>query len=147
MGKINVGRLLVGAMVAGIICFVGDGVLHGVILSEGWKRIAAGMGRTPGDHPAHMVLFLAYDLAKGFVAVWIYAAVRPRFGAGPTTAVLAGLITWFATIPVPLFGLLPMGFFPVPFWAIWSGLGAIPVVAGTLAGGWLYKEEGAPAPT
>ena len=29
-----------------------------------------------------------------FVTVWLYAAIRPRFGPGPKTAICAGLIVW-----------------------------------------------------
>jgi hypothetical protein len=30
----------------------------------------------------------------GMVAVWLYAAMRPRYGAGPRTALIAGVTVW-----------------------------------------------------
>ena len=31
----------------------------------------------------------------GLFAGWLYAAIRPRYGAGPKTALCAGLFVWF----------------------------------------------------
>ncbi len=56
--------------------------------------------------------FVVLDFLYGIFLVWIYAAIRPRFGAGPGTAVKAGLISWVA---VGLFHALyeaPMGLMP-----------------------------------
>ena len=41
MNQINWGRLLVGAVVAGVLAFVLDSVLHGVLLGAEWKALAA----------------------------------------------------------------------------------------------------------
>ena len=37
------------------------------------------------------VLFYVF----GVVAIWLYAAIRPRYGPGPKTAAIAGLVLWF----------------------------------------------------
>ena len=37
---------------------------------------------------------IAMTSALGIAAVWLYAAIRPRYGAGPRTAVIAGLAVW-----------------------------------------------------
>jgi len=33
-------------------------------------------------------------LVAGIIITWTYAAMRPRFGPGPKTALLAGLVIW-----------------------------------------------------
>jgi hypothetical protein len=73
--------------------------------------------------------------------VALYAAIRPRFGAGAKTAVLAALAVWFLAVPTALLGLLPMAFFGRKFALVWALLAAIPVIVGGLAGAWLYRES------
>jgi len=145
MASINTGRVLAGGVVAGIIMFFGDGIVHGALLTERWAGVMAGLGRAQTHGSAGMPYFALYDLLKGLSAVWIYAAIRPRFGAGPRTALLAGLVTWFLCIPVPLLGLIPMSFFGRRLPALWSIYGLIPVLIAALVGAWLYREQDAPA--
>ncbi|HET9036403.1 MAG TPA: hypothetical protein VFN45_09370, partial [Myxococcaceae bacterium] len=77
MGKMNVPRILLGGVVAGILCFIGDGVVHGVLLKERWMQVAANLGRTAVEEPpSHMVYYAVYDLAKALIGVWLYAAIR-----------------------------------------------------------------------
>ncbi len=145
MGKINAGRVIIGGIIAGIICFFGDGVVHGVLLQPRWVEVMKALGRSgTGDvGQRDFGYFLVYDLLKGLLAVWIYAAARPRFGPGPATALLAALMLWLLVIPIPVIGLLPMRFFNAEFAILWSLYGLVPIVIGTLVGAWLYREEAA----
>jgi len=141
VGRINVGRLLLGGIIAGIIFFIGDGVVHGALLSDRWAAIMTAIGKSGADvgreHPGY---FITYDLLKGIIALALYAAMRPRFGAGPTTALLAALLVWVLVIPVPMLGLLPMEFFGAGFVALWAIYALVPILIGTVAGAWLYRE-------
>jgi hypothetical protein len=139
----NIQRIALGGLVAGIVCFIGDGVVHGVLLQSRWQEIAANLRLTSSDaeRQASMWWFLIYDLIKGLGAVAVYAMIRPRFGAGVRTAVIAGLVTWALCIPLPLGGLLPMHFFGRKFALLWSIYGAFPVLLGAIAGAALYKES------
>lgn len=140
----NLKRIVLGGLVAGIVCFIGDGVVHGVLLQSRWNDIAAALhlATSEADQKASMVWFLAYDLVKGFAALVVYAMIRPRFGPGPRTAIIAGLLTWALCIPLPLGGLLPMHFFGRKFALLWSIYGAFPVLLGAIAGAALYQESG-----
>lgn len=142
MGKINVGRVIVCGVIAGVVCFLGDGVVHGVLLRERWAAIMAAVGRSGnGDVGSrNFGVFLIYDLLKGLIAIWIYAAIRPSSGIGPATALKAALLVWLLVIPVPMIGLLPMRFFDVRFALIWSLYGIVPIIVGTLAGAWIYRD-------
>ncbi|MBI4519687.1 MAG: hypothetical protein HY701_02525 [Gemmatimonadetes bacterium] len=77
------------------------------------------------------------------MAVWLYAAIRPRFGAGTATAILAGVVLWalecfFPNIVMAAFSVLSGRLF-------WLAT-IIPLVElplATLAGAWVYREEAA----
>jgi hypothetical protein len=143
--KINVGRVIIGGIIAGIICFLGDGIVHGVLLRQRWAAIMTALGKGGGGDVGsqHPVYFVIYDLLKGFIAVWIYAAMRPQLGPGPKTAIVAAIVVWLLVIPVPTLGLLPMEFFSAKFAVIWSLYGLVPIVVGTLAGCALYRDAAA----
>jgi hypothetical protein len=140
MGNLNWPRIILGGVVAGIICFVGDGVVHGVLLKERWAFTMASMGRKVTEEPSHMVYYAAYDLAKALVGVWLYAAIRPRYGAGPRTGVIAAVATWALVIPIALLGLIPSGIFGRKFALLWSIDGLVVMVIAIVIGAWLYRE-------
>ena len=133
----NSQRIILGGIVAGIIYFIGDGVVHGALLHSRWVEVLGPNADQSLHQPGY---FGPYDLLKGLLAVWIYAAARPRLGPGPLTAAIAGLVAWFACIPVPLLGLLPMNFFNARFVVLWSLYALVPMVLGAIAGAWVYKE-------
>jgi len=135
----NINRVILGGLLAGIVYFLGDGLVHGVLLKQQWAAILGPQTQQDLHSPAY---FLPYDLLKGLAVMWIYAGIRPRFGPGPKTAVLAGLAGWFLVIPVALLGLLPMNFFSTQFVMLWSVYGVVPMVVGALVGGWIYRERG-----
>lgn len=139
----NIQRIVIGGVVAAIICFIGDGIVHGVLLTSMWQQIAGTLKLPQGD--GGMLWFSLYDLVKGVAAVVLYALIRPRLGPGPRTAVMAGLITWGLCIPLPLAGLLPIHFFGRKFALLWSIYGLFPIVIGAVAGAALYREEAAAA--
>jgi hypothetical protein len=144
MGKMNVPRIVLGGVVAGILCFIGDGVVHGVLLKDRWAQVMANLGRTGvQEQPAHMVYYAVYDLAKALIGVWLYAAIRPRFGPGPRTAVIAAVVTWALVIPIALLGLIPSAFFGRRFALLWSIDGLVVMVIAIVIGVWLYREDAA----
>ena len=147
MGKMNVQRIIVGGVVAGILCFIGDGIVHGVLLRDRWAQVMANLGRpTMQEQPIHMLYYAVYDLAKALVGVWLYAAIRPRFGPGGRTAVIAAVVTWALVIPIALLGLIPSAFFGRRFALLWSIDGLVVMVIAIVFGAWLYREDDA-APT
>jgi hypothetical protein len=137
------GRLMLGGIIAAIVYFIGDGVVHGVLLKEHWGAILGAIHVDPEKALKSPAVFGLYDLIKGFAAVWLYAAIRPRFGAGVGTAVIAGVFVWLVAIPLPLIGLIPMKFFSAGFVALWSAYAIIPMILGAIAGAWLYREPAA----
>lgn len=140
MAGMNGRRILAGGLVAGVILTTLE-VAAEVAFGLDWAGWLAGLGvAAPGA--AAEAYVLVGGLGLGVLAVALYAAVRPRFGAGPRTAVLVGLFMWalnclFPTAALAAFGLLPMNeLFWVPV--------LFPVVQfplATLAGAWIYRES------
>ena len=95
MGKINLKGVIIGGLVAGVVLNVFDYVLFGVVLRNDMAAAMQALNQPPmADSVIPWYVFL--DFLFGIFLVWVYAAIRPRYGAGPATAVKAGLIAWVA---------------------------------------------------
>ncbi len=140
MGKINTLRVLTGGLLAGIIINVCETLVSGVWLAEDWAAALKAIGVTTANTPAQMVVYIAWGFVMGILAVWLYAAIRPRFGPGACTAVIAALALW---LPAYVLSMVPpamMGIFPMRLMAISVVLGLVELLIATLAGAWQYKE-------
>ncbi|MGH9813529.1 MAG: hypothetical protein ACRD4T_10390 [Candidatus Acidiferrales bacterium] len=140
MEKINWGRVALGGALAGVVINVTESILHGVVLGEEWKALVASWGRTLDTGVAAWALILVLNALDGFVAVWLYAAIRPRYGPGPKTALLAGLTVWLVGWLVPTLSAIPLDLFPPWIVLVVPGAGLVEFVVGTLLGARLYKE-------
>ena len=89
MGKINVGRLIMGGIVAGIAIDIVDYFVDGIWLAQRWAAGMALLGH-PGFTQMQIILFNVIGLLTGIVAIWVYAAIRPRFGAASRRQSLPG---------------------------------------------------------
>jgi len=140
MGKINWGKVVLGGLVAGLIIDIVEGILQGVVLGPEWRQAMQALGHpleeTGSSVAVHVLLGLAYEL----VALWVYAAIRPRFGAGPMTAFYAGLAVWVLGNLLPSVNWGPRGLFPGHLFIIAVVVGLVEIVAATEAGAWLYQE-------
>ncbi|MCV2873712.1 hypothetical protein OEZ71_15540 [Defluviimonas sp. WL0050] len=141
---INYARVCLGGLVAGLLLAAGESVLATVVLSDEWDATAV----DPDAMAYGTLLSLALVgvvVLNGFVLIWLYAAIRPRFGPGPTTAVIAGFTLWLIAwalmgVSLTLSGVVTPRVAVIS--AIW-GLFEVPLAA--LAGAWLYREVGAAA--
>jgi len=80
------------------------------------------------------------DFVYGVGLLWVYAAIRPRFGAGVKTAVIAGAAVWFFVSLLRAVGEAPMGLFPQKLYTIPSIVTLIEYAVGTVVGAYVYKE-------
>jgi hypothetical protein len=94
MGKINLPKVLIGGLIAGVVLNIIDGVLYGVVWKDQMAAVMTSINRPPMGN-AQMPWYIFLDFVAGIFLVWLYAAVRPRFGAGPGTAVKSGVAAWF----------------------------------------------------
>jgi hypothetical protein len=87
-----------------------------------------------------LVAFLfIVNLVMGIWAMWLYAAIRPRYGPGPKTAVLTGFSWWVISSLIDAtwgsFGFVAPKAILAPMAA---SLPAIIIAA--VLGAWLYRE-------
>lgn len=137
--NINLGRVLLGGIVAGIILNIGEFLLNDMVLGAQMKAFLTAHNFTePG--PSFIVVAVGGTLVLGIVIVLGYAAIRPRFGAGPKTAVIAALFAWFGIYLYS--GIINGILFGIPMSTILMviGWGLVEYVLATLAGAALYKE-------
>lgn len=140
MGKINWGRVILGGLLAGIVINLVEFVVHGKMLMAEWNSALAALGRPGAMAGGAMVWFVISGFLVGIGMVWLYAAIRPRYGAGPRTAICAGIGAWFFIYLVGLIGSYPFHLWPVRLVTIATVVGFFEYAVAGLAGGWAYKE-------
>ena len=143
MGKINIGRWVVGGLVCGIVLNILGFLVDGVLLASRWNADLARLGRSAVT-PSQMVWFNVIGFGTGLLAVWVYAAIRSRFGAGIGTAVYAGIAVWVATALLPNASMMWVTGLFNNHLTMYTTLGAlVEIVVATIAGAALYREEAA----
>jgi hypothetical protein len=139
MSAINMNRVIVGGLAAGLVINVSEYILNEPVLGEEMAASLTRMNLPPIGGSA-IAVFVLMGFATGIALVWLYAAIRPRFGAGPMTAVTAGVIVWALAYLYPSIGMGVIGFFEtgtIAFATIW---GLVELIVAGLVGGKLYTE-------
>jgi hypothetical protein len=143
MSKLNLGRVVGGGLLAGLVMNIADGVTNGALLGAQWQRegqaLSPTLMATPGLETMSMAGWVVVDFLTGIALVWLYAAIRPRFGAGPRTALIAAFVTWFVG-HLNFTSYAFNGLYSVQIVAAASAGALVAMLAGGLAGGWLYRE-------
>jgi hypothetical protein len=120
----------------------GEAALNGGLLGADAASLFKRFGVPDTAEPWQMVALIGMTFGLGIASVWLYAAIRPRYGAGPRTAVAAGLAVFVLAhlwsgvyLGAGFTGLISprLAWLPV----VW-GLFEAPI--GTLVGAWLYRE-------
>jgi hypothetical protein len=88
-----------------------------------------------------LIEFNLLGIVSGLVAVWIYAGIRPRFGAGVMTATYAGIAVWVVGVLLPNASFMYVTHLFSKSLTLDTTLGGLAeVVVGTIAGAALYQE-------
>lgn len=140
MGKINLGRVIAGGLLAGLVLNVGELILNMVIVGQELEAAMMALNLPPIGGQA-IGAFVVLGFALGIAAVWVYAAIRTRFGPGIPTAVVAGVMVWFLAYLYPGAGMMVMQMFPAQLMALSLVWGLFEVVLATIAGAWAYTER------
>ena len=140
MAKINLGRVLLGGIVAGIVIDAWEGVMRGVLLQDRAADAMAALGRTANVSVRQIIALNVWGLVVGIFTVLLYGAIRPRFGAGPKAATFAGLMIWALVFALGIMPVVFMHLLPVSLEAITVCGELVMMVLAGLAGGAVYKE-------
>ncbi len=141
MPQLNTPRIIAGGLAAGLVMNVIDALTNGVLLGERWR---IGTEALNPDLIAKMGMsstlgWVMVDFILGILTVWLYAAIRPRFGAGPRTAFTAALVIWLA-MHAGYASYAFLGLYPWSLILASSLGGLVAAVAGGYVGAMLYRE-------
>jgi hypothetical protein len=142
MAAINTGRVIAGGLVAGLIINVVEFVMNTFVLARDMKAVYDKMGvAEPGG--GSIAGFLVLGFLLGLLLAWLYAAVRPRFGAGPRTAAIVTVVLWLGACVMPTAGWVLMGIYPMKLAIIGLVYAFVEFLIGALAAGAIYQEQAA----
>jgi hypothetical protein len=91
--------------------------------------------------PPHFIpIAVGLTFVLGIVIVLGYACIRPRFGPGVKTAIIAGVFAWFGvcfycTVSNGVLAGIPMG--TMILGMVWC---LVEYCLGAIAGAWVYQE-------
>jgi hypothetical protein len=140
---INYRRVIVGGVSAGAALYFITGFVNGGILAGEFQTWSASMGNPihPKSLATSLFLWATMSLIYGIVGVWIYAFIRSSFGAGPKTALIAGLVLWVSSKFTIALDLIALGFLTDRLILEQLILSAISMCASILIGAWLYRPS------
>ncbi|UCD63842.1 MAG: hypothetical protein JSW34_14080 [Candidatus Zixiibacteriota bacterium] len=145
MGKINYGRVFSGGLLALLVLIATELIMERLILANisgvggAKERFFEAFQKLPESGPVSDIIILVGGYITCCLFIWIYAAIRPRFGPGPKTALIvsAALVIYWALV---LVWFTTVGVFPLKI----SVVSFIDTLIGTplavLAGAWAYRE-------
>ena len=139
MGQMNVGRIVVGGLLAGLVINISETILNLFVVAAPMEE-ALKARNLPAIGGGAIGIFVLLCFALGISVVWLYAAIRPRYGAGPRTAICAGLAVWWFSFVFPQVGNVAMGFFPAGVTAAATVWGLAEIVIASLVGARVYQE-------
>jgi hypothetical protein len=140
MGKINLCRVILGGLVAGIVADVLGFLVDGVWLAPTWAEQMKKLGQSVSS-TSQLIEYNLLGLVCGIALIWIYAAIRPRFGAGVKTAIYAGLAVWVVGVLLPNLSFLWVSFAWRRLTVLTTLGGLVEIVVAAIAGAALYKES------
>ena len=140
MARIDTGRVIQGGLLAGlvlnVISFLNNSFVVGAkIMADQQAGHFLQQPRFP-----FLPVWLILNFFVGVALVWLYAAVRPRLGPGPGTALTIGLVAGALTgIPDNLANAAwgTSGRFLPTMWMLEHVIGS---AIATVVGAWWYKE-------
>ncbi len=139
MAGINTAGVVKGGLAAGLVMNISETILNVPVAGAQMEAELVARNLPPVAGGA-IAVFILICFAVGLLTVWLYAAIRPRFGPGAKTAICAGLFVWavgyvwcaivLGTIGMHSWGLIALG-------VVWT-LGEM--VLASWVGGYLYTE-------
>lgn len=139
MGKINVQRVVLGGLLAGLVFNVGE-FIAGRLFSAEYEAALAAIGRTMPTDTSMTLYYIGLGFLFGIAIVYVYALLRSHFGPGPRTAMHAGLLVWLFSAFFHTAGEGPMGLLPLWLYMIGTAWWLVELPLAALAGAWVYRD-------
>ena len=141
----NTKKVIVGGLVAGVVLNILDFVLNGVVFGETMKAemnaFKPGLGDAMSTPDGSMIAgYIIMDLVIGMLLAYTYAAMRPRFGAGAKTAIIAALIFWVFGSIVAI-NYMMVGMMSQSTWFKFGFAYLVCLIITSLVAGALYSES------
>jgi len=139
VADIRMGRVIAGGLVAGLIINIGETILNIPLAGTAMEQALQARNLPPVGGGA-IAYFVAMTFVLGVLMVWTYAAVRPRLGPGPKTALCVASLIWVLSFVWHGGAQVAMGVMPLKLTAlglVW-GLGELSIAS--LAGARLYQD-------
>lgn len=139
MAGIQIGRVIAGGLVAGLIVNIGETILNVPLAGAAMEQALQARNLPPVGGGA-IAYFVVMCFLLGILIVWTYAAVRPRLGPGPKTAVIVALLAWFMTLVWSGGSQVAMGVMPLRLTLLGLAWGLGEFVIASVVGARLYRE-------
>ena len=142
MPGINWNRLLIGGLIATVICFLSDGLLHEKVVGADWEAVYDNLRAvSPSrEHRSALFYFLVFELGRGFLAIFVYVLMRPFYNPGPKTAVLAGVVMWLVSSLTGPAQFIPLGFYSHSLWMKVGAFQLVTSIVAAVAAAAIYKD-------
>ena len=142
---INTKKVVIGGIAAGVVMNIIDFIVNMFILGARMKAESDAFKPGLADQMMQssvMVSYIVMDFVLGILLVWTYAAIRPRFGPGPRTAIYVAVLFWVLA-GIFLSGYLHMGMMSQGLWWTFAILGLVNFLVSSWVGAKLYSEDSA----
>jgi len=141
---LNTGKVVAGGLAAGVVLNLIDYVVYTMVLVDRVKAEANAFH--PGMADSMMsgnaiTVYIITDFIFGLLLVWTYAAIRPRFGPGPRTAMLAAFLFWIV-LAFCNAGMMLMGMTSANLWWTELFINLVNFLIASWVGAMIYKESG-----
>jgi hypothetical protein len=138
----NIPRIIVAGLAAGLVMNVGDFITGAFLMADEMRAMMSRLGLDAAamETPEGIIPWVIVDFLYGILIVFTYAAIRPRFGPGPKTAILAGFLL-YATVTIVLYGFMTMGIFDPEVFVKSAAFALVNTIFASLVGGLLYREQ------
>ncbi len=131
--------ILIGGLIAGVIISVTDIAMFGAVLKAPMERAMKVLPK-PRILDWQIPWYISLDFVAGIAIIWLYGALRPRYGAGAATAAKAGMIGWFfASLWITL-NQWPMNLMPLNLTVIIVAVALVQWTLAAVLGARFYKE-------
>ena len=140
MKGINLKRLMLGGLAAGLLIWILEG-LSSMLYATDLQAAMTAHNLSMEISVSTVLLSIVVSLIFGFTLVFLYAAVRPRFGPGPATAACVAVALWCGGYLLSLVSYHMFGLFPVKILVLWGAVGLVEMILASMLGAWLYRES------